>query len=234
MVQHADEGRVALPVHLLKLDGHEVNLAEHPCREEERAGVEAVQDFLLITLHHRLQLVDVAHQQQLLAAEGLAQVVRIDAQDAVHGVDEVRPHHRNLVDDDQFQLLQQLAVLLGVAQELVDASALQAQVGVVRQQRVEGQAEEAVQRAASGVDGGDARGSQDHVLLLHIVADVAQEGRFARACLARQEERLAGVLDELQRLAELTVGGIGLEGGHTRPKCCRALAMPSWSTVSVT
>ena len=110
----------------------------------------------------------------------------------------------------------------------------QAQVGVVRQQRVEGQAEEAVQRAAPGIDGGDARGSQDHVLLLHIVADVAQEGRFARACLARQEERLAGVLDELQRLAELAVGGIGLEGGHTRPKCCRALAMPSWSTVSVT
>lgn len=77
---------------------------------------------------------------------------------------------------------------LGVFEELMDASPLQAEVRVVGQQGIEGQAEEAVQRAASGVDGGDARGSQYDVLLLRIGADVFQEGRFARTGLSRQEK----------------------------------------------
>ena len=233
VVEHADEGRVALAVDLLEFDGHQVDLVEHPCRKEERGGVEAVQYLAFVGLQHRFQLVDVSHEQELFAAKGLAQVVRVDAQDAVYGVDDVGPHHGNLVDDDQLQLFQQLAVLLGVAQELVDASALQAQVGVVRQQRVEGQAEEAVQRAASGVDGGDAGRGQHDVLLPDVVADITQEGRLARAGLACQEEGLPGVLDELQRLAELAVAGVGLEF-HARSKCCKALARPSLSTVSVT
>ena len=131
MVQHADELRVALAIHLLQFDRYQFYLAEYTGREEIGRGVEAVQNVALVGLHHRLQLENVAHEQQLLAAEGFAQVVAIDAQDAVDGVDDVGPHHRNLVDDDQLQLLEQLAVGLGILEELVDASLLQAQVGVV-------------------------------------------------------------------------------------------------------
>ena len=173
VVQHADELRVALAVHLLQLDRHQFYLAEYTGREEVGRGVEAVQDVALVGLHHRLQLEDVAHEQQLLAAEGFAQVVAVDAQDAVDGVDDVGPHHRNLVDNDQLQLLEQLAVGLGVLEELVDAPLLQAQVGVVGQQGVEGQLEEAVQGASARVDGGDTCGGQHDVLLAHVVADIA-------------------------------------------------------------
>lgn len=103
---------------------------------------------------------------------------------------------------------------LGVLEELVDAPLLQAQVGVVGQQGVERQLEEAVQGAPARVDGGDACGGQHDVLLAHVVADVAQEGRFARAGLPRQEERLAGIFHEVQGVLKLTVAGVGDEGGQ--------------------
>ena len=124
VIQHADELRVALAIHLLQFDRYQFYLAEYTGREEIGRGVEAVQDVALVSLHHRLQLEDIAHEQQLLAAEGFAQVMAIDAQDAVDGVDDVGPHHRNFVDDDQLQLLEQLAVGFGVLEELVDASLL--------------------------------------------------------------------------------------------------------------
>ena len=70
VVQHADELRVALAVYLLQFNRHQLYLAEDTGREEVGRGVEAVQDVALVGLHHRLQLEDIAHEQQLLAAEG--------------------------------------------------------------------------------------------------------------------------------------------------------------------
>ncbi len=76
---------------------------------------------------------------------------------------------------------------------------------------VEGQFEEAVQGTASGIDGGYAGRCKHHVLFLCIRADVLQEGRFARTCLARQEYGLTGILDEVQGVLKLFVLGIGNE-----------------------
>ena len=70
---------------------------------------------------------------------------------------------------------------------------------------MEGQTEEAVERGASGIDGGDARRGEDHVLLLRIVGHVAQERRFTRPCLPRKEERATGIVDDLEGILPLFV-----------------------------
>ena len=73
-------------------------------------------------------------------------------------------------------------MLLAVAQEVAYASALIARI--VGCKRMERQLEEAVQRRALGIDGGDSRGCQHDALLLGVVAHVAQERALARARLA--------------------------------------------------
>ena len=37
------------------------------------------------------------------------------AQDTIHGVEQVAPHHRDLVDDDQIELADELPLVLAVA-----------------------------------------------------------------------------------------------------------------------
>ena len=77
--------------------------------------------------------------------------------------------------------------------------------GVVGQERMEGQTEEAVKRGTTRIDGGDTRRGEDDVLLLRVVGYVAQEGRFTRPCLPRKEERATGIIDDLEGVLPLFV-----------------------------
>ena len=61
--------------------------------EEERGRVEGLQQLAVFLFDYRLQLIDIAHHEQLLASEGLSHVAAIDAQYAVDEVDDVCPHH---------------------------------------------------------------------------------------------------------------------------------------------
>ena len=112
----------------------------------------------------RLKLVYVAHKQQLLAAERLALVAAVDAQHFVYEVYDVGPYHAYLDDDDKLDFAQELAVVGIVFQGLADVVLVIATVG--RYERVERKAEEAMQGAASRINGGYACGSQYHELLL--------------------------------------------------------------------
>ena len=47
------------------------------------------------------------------------------------------------------------------------------------------------------------------MLLLCIFTGIAQEGRLARTCLARQENGLTGVLNEIQCILKLFIVGVG-------------------------
>ena len=84
---------------------------------------------------------------------------------------------------------------------------------------MEGEFEDTVQGASSGIDGRDARRCQHHVLFLHVGTHVFQEGRFTRASLARQENGLTGELDEVQRILEFGVTGIYLHGFFALYSC---------------
>ena len=111
VVEHSHEGRIALSVYLCQFNGHQFHFVEDSGREEIGRRVEAVQDFTLVALYDRLQLIDIAHQQHLLASERFAHVLGVDTQYLVDEVDDVGTYHRDFVDDDQLQLLDELAVL---------------------------------------------------------------------------------------------------------------------------
>ena len=125
LVQDRDEGLVLLPIDLTQFDRHEVYLLEDAGGEEKGAGVEETQYFLLVGGHDRLQLEDIADEKQLLSPERQTHIVGEDAEDAVHAIDDVRPDHGYLVDDNQFDFGQELTSFLGVFEEIEDASLCQ-------------------------------------------------------------------------------------------------------------
>ena len=145
---------------------------------------------------------DVTYEQQLLAAEGL-RIAGVDAQHFVDEVDDICPHHRYLVDDDELHLAYQLALGTCVFQRLLDVTLVVARV--VGQQGMEGQTEEAVQRRTAGIDGGDTRRCEDDVFLLRVLGNVAQEGALTRAGLSREEKRTTGIVHDLQGVLPLLV-----------------------------
>ena len=93
VVEDADEHGVGLAIDGAQLDADQLHLAEHLGVEEERAGVEGAQQLAVFLSDHGFQLIDVAHEQQLFAAEGLSHVSAIDAQHLVDEVDDVGPDH---------------------------------------------------------------------------------------------------------------------------------------------
>ena len=62
MVEDADEDRVALAINFLEFDADERELLEDLGIEEEAAAIERIQQFAVLLLYHRFQLIDVAHQ----------------------------------------------------------------------------------------------------------------------------------------------------------------------------
>ena len=201
-VEDGDEFVVSLTVDFTELDGHDGHLLPHLRIEEIGAGVEVLQQLAVFVLEHGFELVDVTHEQQLLAAEGLG-VAGVDAQHFVDEVDDVCAYHRDLVDDDEFDLSDEFSLCACVFESLLDMSVAVARV--VGEQGVEGQSEEAVEGGASGVDGGDASGREDHVFLLCVAGDVAQERRLTRPCLSRKKERATGIVDDLEGVLPLLV-----------------------------
>ena len=75
MVEHAHECFICLSIYFSQLDGHQLDFVEDSCREEVWSGVEAVEDFPFVTLHHRLQLIHITHQQNLLASERFTHIL---------------------------------------------------------------------------------------------------------------------------------------------------------------
>ena len=68
--------------------------------------------------------------------------------------------------------------------------------------------EEAVQSAATGINGSDSGGCQHDVLLLGILTDVFQERRLTRPGLPGQEDGLPRVSNQLQCILKLLITGV--------------------------
>ena len=168
MVEYGNEGGILLPVHLLQFDGHEAHFPEHLGREEIGRGIVAVQHLPFVGLDHRFELEYVPHEQQLLAAERFPGVMSVESQYAVDEVDDVRTHHRDFVDDDEFHLADELLVGGVVFQEVLEPACAEARV--VGQERIEGEFEETMERAATGIDGGNAGGGQHDMFLARVGA----------------------------------------------------------------
>ena len=153
--------------------------------EEEGRGVEACEDVAFFAFDHGFELEDVAYEKHLFPAKWLAAVAPEGAKNAVYEINDVSTHHRDFVDDDEFEALKKADVFLAVAQEIADAPPLVA--GIVWSEWVEWKLEEAVQRRASCVDGSDTRRCKYDTLLLRVLTYIAKESALARAGLAREE-----------------------------------------------
>ena len=122
MVEDADEDRVALAINLLEFDADELELLEDLGIEEEAAAIERIQQFAVLLLHHRFQLVDVAHQQELFSAERFPHVAAIHTQHLVDEIDDVGTHHTDLIDDDEFHFTDNLDFLGIILQCIPDVA----------------------------------------------------------------------------------------------------------------
>ncbi len=172
MVEYAYKYRIGLSVYLLQFDGDEVYFTEYTGGEEIRSGIEAVQNLPFVIFYNRFQLKHIPDKQDLFSAERFAQIAGVDAQDAVYRIYDICTYHRNLVYDDQLDLLEQLAVRLGILEKLMNASALKAQVWIVWQDGIKWEFEEAVHRAPSGIDCGNTGRSENDIFLFRIGADI--------------------------------------------------------------
>ena len=126
----------------------------------------------------------VAEQHKPHPAERRARLAAVDAQRLIDAPHEVRPHHRNLVDDEILQLAHDAAI------------ARAADIGPLQQARR--QAEERMDRLAADVHRGEAGRRDHHDLVTEHVADRAQQRRFAGTRAPRHERMpvpLQNVLD---------------------------------------
>lgn len=165
--------------------------------------IERFKELAVLLFQNGLQLIDISHEEHLLASKRLAHLMTVDAQDLVDEVDNIGSHHRHLVNDYQLHLAQELDLFAIIAQRLADIACRI--TGVGRQQRMEGEFEEGMERSASSIDGSNARRRKDDMLLLGRSSNIAEEGRFACPRLARQEERVMRELDNLECLLQLLI-----------------------------
>lgn len=154
-------------------------------------------DILLGGRHHGRELIEVADEDHLEAAERLSRVRAVEAEEPIDAIDKVGADHRDLVDDDGVEVLIEHG---SSSRDLLDL--VEGDVGLEPAERVDGLTED--------VERGDAGGRQDGDLLPGRVAEVIEERGFPRARLAGDEDVLAGRLHDIEGAAEL---GVDLNSG---------------------
>ena len=131
LVEQVDEPAFRLPEDMLQFDSHHLGSLEGETAEEVRRFVVRSQKFPVFRLDDRRQLVQVADHEQLHAAKS-ARVVTIAAKHVVHGIEQVCPHHADLIDDEQVKGAEQLDFVAGKTPLVVD---LPRRAGKVHPQR---------------------------------------------------------------------------------------------------
>jgi hypothetical protein len=99
---------------MLEFDRDQFGFAQGPAAEEIRRIVILPEELPFRILDHRRQLVQVADHQQLHAAEGQRRSGG-SAQDMIHPVEQVGPHHADLVDHQQVEALDDVDLFPAVA-----------------------------------------------------------------------------------------------------------------------
>ena len=101
-VEEFDEPVVRLAIDMLQFNGHQFGLGQGMTAEKIGSGIVPAKKIPFIILDHRGQLVQVSDHQQLHAAER-QRAAPEPAQHRVNPVEQVRPDHADLVDNQQVQ-----------------------------------------------------------------------------------------------------------------------------------
>ncbi len=182
-VEDGEQGLVLLAEDLAELDQRRAGaLAQRADGKEERAAVGRLQVLGdLRVVDDGRELVQVAEQRQPQAAEGLARAPAVDPERLVDGPHQVRAHHGDLVDDEEFQAPHQAPVA--------------AAADVVGPDQPRRKAEERVDGLAADVDRGEPGGGQDHHLVGDQVLERGQQRRLAGAGTAGDEQMALALLE---------------------------------------
>ena len=193
-VEYVEEAGVVLTVDGPELDGAEFAAPEGLAGEEVGAVVVFGEQLPLFVAGDRGELLEVAYQQHLHAAEGTA-AVTVAAQHVVDRVEQVGPDHADLVDHEKVEAADEVGLVLAETVAVFRVcSAAEAGFGNVGR---EGQLEEGVYGHSAGVDGSDSCRREHHHALGVLFLELAQEGGLPGSCLAGEEEVRPRVHDEV-------------------------------------
>jgi hypothetical protein len=151
---------------------------------------------LVAARRHRSELIRIAEHDDLHAAERLGATPARHAQRTVHGIHQIGVDHRDLVDHERLDRVQDLAGRIGL-------------LLVGRADEPDRQPEERVDRLPVDVERGDTGRRAHGDLLRRVPREVLQQRRLARSRPARDEDVLVRVFDESEQ--RLLLGG---EGGR--------------------
>ena len=117
--EQINETAVRLPEDMLQFDSHHIRSLEDETAEEVRRFVVRSKQFPVFRPDDGRQLVQVANHKHLNSAEG-SRVLTVAAKHVVHGVEQVRPHHADLIDHEQVKRPKQLDFVPGKTPLVVD------------------------------------------------------------------------------------------------------------------
>ena len=227
-VEESDERGVALPVDFFELDEvhGEVRLGEDAGREEVRrfvagggegggevglrigARAEAAaegqrvrgEEAPLLAGDDGRQLIEVADEDHLQAAEALLGTRAVEAQELLDAVHEVGPDHRHLVDDYGVEVAVEGDAVRGRAAAPALAELADGLGGDIRLE-----AEERVDRLAADIERGDAGRGQDGNALERLAAPELEESGFPGPGLAGDEDVVRRPLHDVEGAPEAGV-----------------------------
>ena len=166
-IEQGDELGVLLAIDLFQFDDLQIRVFERLGAEEVGRVVQRAEDLALARGDDRRQLVEVADEHHLHAAERHAALGPVLAQERVDAVEQVGAQHGRLVDDDGFQALVEFRSARGAAL-----------LAHLLRRHVEAEAEEAVHRLPADVERRDAGRGEDDRLPFRRGAVVRQQRRF--------------------------------------------------------
>ena len=175
MVQNVEEGCVLLTIDVFQFKRHILRLAQGIRTEEVRRVVMVFQQRLVGRRHDRSELLKVAYHEQLCTPERSPRVAE-SAHNIIYCVEQVAPHHRYLVDNQQVKSAQHLLLLFREVEPF-----LITRLGNVWRQR---QLEEGVDGLPTSINGGNTRRCHHHHSFRRAPFHLSEECGLARSRLS--------------------------------------------------
>ena len=201
-VEQAEETGVALAIDGLQFDGNVAGLLQGMAAEEVGTVVIGAEQFPVLLLGDGRKLLQVANHEQLHTAEG-ERAVAVLSENGINLVEQVGTHHGYFIDDNQVQTANQLDFLFSQFE-------VHFLVVVLGDERRKRQLEKGMDGGSAGIDGGDARGGQNHHALGRVPLQFAQESSFSCSCFSGQEQVGISKFYDLSRAFAFGIDGFGM------------------------
>ncbi len=209
-VEQGDEAGVGLAIDFFELDEFQAEGIPQKTvgGEEVRRFVMEGEEGFFHSGDDRRQLVEIADEDQLQAAERPAGLRTVQAEEFFDAIEKIGPDHRDFVDDDGVELSEQ-GRPLGILFRVDFANLDQGDVRLEAAERMDG--------LPADVQGGDARRGEDSDLLERRFPEVLEKGGFSGPGFPGDENGPGRLLHPVKGLPELVVD-LDRAGGVHEPE----------------